>query len=109
MTQEITVSEILAAGLLIAAGASYLLRNYPRQTIVATTGLATYAATMAGYHRLVASLIPDAAPFWIRVLAHASVGAVGIAAVWIAINWISGLAQAVKNADRPERTGDEPS
>lgn len=66
MTPEIAMCEILAAALPsipIVADASDLLRNYPRRTLVATSGIATHAARMAGYDRPMASLIPNTVPF----------------------------------------------
>ena len=76
MTQ-ILITAILVAP--IAAGAGYLLRRYPGQTVIIATEGGMCAAVAAGYMAATFWLVPLGSPVWQQVLSVLSFTAVALA------------------------------
>lgn len=103
--------DILIATLLtipIVAGAGYLLRQYPRQTIILASEAALYAAPVAGWMAITLVLAPATAPVWLQVLSVASFAAVALGlAPYAARRMVRRLTTA--EAERRERERDRPA
>ena len=73
------MSTILTATLLsvpIVGGAGYLLRQYPRETIIVATEIMMYATPVIAYAAVTMRLVPVTEPIWLQLLAMLSCTAV---------------------------------
>lgn len=82
------MSTIISTALLcvpIVGGAAYLLRQYPRETIIIATEIGMYATPVIAYAAVTWRLVPVTEPIWLQVLALLSCTAVtlGLAPIFI--------------------------
>ena len=105
------MSTILTVTLLsipIVGGAGYLVRYYPRQTVVIAGETTLYAAPAFGYFALTLVLVPPTAPVGLQVLSIASVTALTLALAPIFARRLARRLQAVEETRLPEQRGEPP-
>jgi len=102
------MSDILTAAVLSVpsvASAGYLLRHYPRQTIIIASEGFLYTLPVFAYLTLTLTLVPPTAPFWLRTLTVASYMAVAVAPTPVVAGRIARQLQAAEDAERRKQHG----
>ena len=105
------MSTILTVTLLsipIVGGAGYLLRHYPRQTVIIAGEATLYAVPVFGYLALTLVLVPPTAPVGLQVLSIASGTALALALAPIFARRIARRLQAVEESTLREQRGEPP-
>ena len=106
------MSTIVTATLLsvpIVGGAAYLLRHYPRQTVIIASEATLYAVAVFGYLTLTLVLVPVTAAGWLPVLSLTSFTAVALALAPSFSRRIIRRLDAAKDTERREQRGDHPA
>ena len=100
------MSEILVAALLtipIITATTYLLRCYPRQTIIMVSEGLLYGVPVFAYLALMLVLAPIGSPIGLQVLSMVSFIAVALAPVPVIARRITRRLQAAEDAERREK------
>ena len=103
-----TILTVILLSVPIVGGAGYLLRYYPRQTVIIAGEATLYAVTVFGYLALTLVLVPLTAPIGLQVLSIASSTALALA---LAPGLARRLARRLRAAEETrlrEQRGDQP-